>query len=176
MEEERGAHSIWSEHHRVVRRIDRRSLPRRVVGAAASFFVCSARDSMIEVVRASGSARSTSAMQIRNGGGADSEQRAAAFGILAPLAVRRARLAFAACSTRGPLLPLHNCRWRIVMSNRRSSRRLKYFHGCCGCGECGGAAASSAEQRRAQGESSAELNPPPSERRCRDARSKSLTE
>ena len=27
MEEERGAHSIWSEHHRVVRRIDRRSLP-----------------------------------------------------------------------------------------------------------------------------------------------------
>ena len=38
-------------------------------------------------------------MQIRNGGGADSEQRAAAFGILAPLAVRRARLAFAACRT-----------------------------------------------------------------------------
>ena len=56
MEEERGAHSIWSEHHRVVRRIDRRSLPRRIVGAAASFFVCSARESMIEVVRASGSA------------------------------------------------------------------------------------------------------------------------
>ena len=129
-----------------------RSLPRRIVGAAASFFVCSARESMIEVVRASGSAlRQQSAMRIRNGGGADSEQRAAAFGILAPLAVRRrARLAFAVCSTAHVVrfflasqLPLAHCHVKPPVS-----RRLNI--------SAAAAAAASAEARQRAALSSAE--------------------
>ena len=89
MEEERGAHSIWSEHHRVVRRIGRRSLPRRIVGAAASFFVCSARESMIEVVRASSSARSRKSSEKSQRRRRDQRTPSSSLGIPAPVTASR---------------------------------------------------------------------------------------
>ena len=105
-----------------------RSLPRRIVGAAASFFVCSARESMIEVVRASSSARSRKSSSNLQRWRRDQRAAASAF---QRRWLHRARLVVAACGTAPAAcfaseLNYHRC---SASPNRHSSRRVKYFCG-----------------------------------------------
>ena len=129
-----------------------RSLPRRIVGAAASFFVCSARESMIEVVRASSSARSRKSSSNLQGRRRDQRAPSSSFGIPAPLATSQPAWSSppAALHTRPASRSLLNCRWR-------SSCQTSGLRGDSNISTAAAAAAASAEARQRAALSSAEL-------------------